>query len=87
MKNLSSGLTVALLVSTAWLFAATSVAAADGAARSVKLKKHRTKIVKLKSDEDRFLHGSKETQTMRDSRLARECRGAVNGGACQGYTR
>jgi hypothetical protein len=31
--------------------------------------------------------GSAETQRGRDRRLMRECRGAVNAGVCQGYTR
>lgn len=31
--------------------------------------------------------GGGESQTMRDKRLTRECRGRVNAGACLGYTR
>lgn len=88
MKNFSGGFGVALLVLAGLLSAANSAGAVDGVDRPVKVKKHRVKkVAKLKADEERFLHGSKETQTMRDSRLARECRGAANGGACRGYTR
>ena len=34
----------------------------------------------------RFLPGSAETTRERSSRLKRECKGRVNGGACEGYT-
>jgi hypothetical protein len=35
----------------------------------------------------RFLPGSGETAKERSSRLKRECKGRVNAGACEGYTR
>lgn len=81
---------VAFLVSLGWSTAPAGALAAADAVKSTKIakpKKHRVTVVKPKPDEDRFLYGSKETQTMRDSRLTRECRGAANGGACKGYTR
>lgn len=88
MKYFSAEFAVALLVLAGSLSAAHSADTVDGSDRIVKVKKHRAKkVAKLKPDEERFLHGSKETQTMRDSRLTRECRGAANGGACRGYTR
>jgi hypothetical protein len=87
MKFFSTSLTAAVLVSAGLLLAASPVVAEEGSTKSAKVKKHRVKVAKLKPDEDRFLHGSRETQTMRDSRLTRECRGAANGGACRGYTR
>lgn len=34
-----------------------------------------------------FLHGSEETSQERSARLKRECKGRVNAGACEGYTR
>ena len=34
-----------------------------------------------------FLPGSQESPSERAARLTRECRGAVNAGACEGYTR
>lgn len=34
-----------------------------------------------------FLHGSEETSQERNARLKRECKGRVNAGACEGYTR
>ena len=35
----------------------------------------------------KFLPGSKETKIERSTRLMRECKGAVDAGACAGYTR
>ena len=72
---------VALCLSAA-AFAVT--AADDGAPAKVK----KYKIAKnQKTADTQGLYGSSETQKMRDQRLARECKGAANGGACQGYTR
>lgn len=34
----------------------------------------------------KFLSGSEETPAQRSARLTRECKGAVNAGACAGYT-
>jgi hypothetical protein len=34
-----------------------------------------------------FLRGSEETSQERSTRLKRECKGRVNAGACEGYTR
>jgi len=35
----------------------------------------------------KFLQGSAETPAQRTARLKRECKGAVDAGACSGYTR
>lgn len=35
----------------------------------------------------KFLQGSGETPAQRTARLKRECKGAVDAGACSGYTR
>ena len=35
----------------------------------------------------KFVPGSQETKKERSTRLMRECKGAVNAGACTGYTR
>jgi hypothetical protein len=35
----------------------------------------------------KFISGSGETPGQRDARLKRECKGAVDAGACAGYTR
>ena len=34
----------------------------------------------------KFVPGSQETVSQRSARLQRECKGAVNAGACSGYT-
>ncbi len=34
----------------------------------------------------KFISGSAETPAQRSARLTRECKGAVNAGACAGYT-
>ena len=81
-------LLIALSVSSALLAGLAEAKKADGVEKAVKVKKQRVKrsTVDVYGDE-RYLHGSKETQNMRDNRLSRECRGAANGGACRGYTR
>ena len=47
------------------------------------------KAVKHKSagNKAKFSPGSQETTKERSARLQRECKGAVNAGACTGYTR
>ena len=51
-----------------------------------KIKKESTRLVAFPEDQ-RNKHGSRETESQRSDRLSRECRGAVNAGACAGYTR
>ena len=51
-----------------------------------KLKKESTRLVAFPED-TRNKHGSRETEYQRSERLSRECKGAVNAGACAGYTR
>ncbi len=52
----------------------------------VKVKKKQTESVTYRDDKtDKY--GSRETEGQRSERLSRECRGAVNAGACAGYTR
>lgn len=51
-----------------------------------KIKKESTRLVAFPEDH-RNKHGSRETESQRSERLSRECRGAVNAGACAGYTR
>ena len=41
----------------------------------------------VRGGKTKFLPGSAETVSERSARLKRECRGAVNAGACAGYTR
>lgn len=35
----------------------------------------------------KFISGSQETKTERNTRLKRECKGGVDAGACAGYTK
>ena len=53
--------------------------------------KAKKKTLKAKSRHQvssiKFLPGSQETTKERSTRLLRECKGAVNAGACEGYTR
>jgi len=48
-----------------------------------KAKKSKTQT----SSSVKFIPGSEETKKERSTRLARECKGQVNAGACAGYTR
>lgn len=48
------------------------------------------KAKKAKSESNaraKFASGSQETKKERTARLKRECKGGVNAGACEGYTR
>ena len=54
----------------------------SGSSHAVKTKKKSARGGHIK-----FLPGSAETVRERSARLKRECRGAVNAGACAGYTR
>lgn len=87
MKQRILGFAAAALLTAGLLSAADPAMAVEGSATAGKVKKTRAKTAKVKPADDRFLYGSQETQKMRDKRLARECRGAANGGACSGYTR
>ena len=54
--------------------------------KPAKVKKDSTRLVAFPED-SRNKHGSRETESQRSERLSRECKGAVNAGACAGYTR
>ena len=56
------------------------------AAKPEKVKNKSTRLVAFPEDQ-RYKHGSQETERQRSDRLGRECKGAVNAGACAGYTR
>ena len=49
--------------------------------------KKKTTKQKSAGSKAKFLPGSQETTKERSARLKRECQGAVNAGACSGYTR
>ena len=78
------------LICAAALTWATSALAADTGAKTTKPEEKPTQtatskpVKKAKSDSKPG--GSAETPADRTARLKRECRGAVNAGACTGYT-
>jgi hypothetical protein len=49
--------------------------------------KKKTAKHKTAGNKTTFSSGSQETTKERSARLQRECKGAVNAGACAGYTR
>jgi hypothetical protein len=49
--------------------------------------KKRSAKHKTAGNKTTFSSGSQETTKERNARLQRECKGAVNAGACAGYTR
>ena len=55
-------------------------------AKAVKAKKKAAEAPG-KAVTSKFLRGSEESAGERSARLKRECKGAVNAGACAGYTR
>ncbi len=57
---------------------------ADGKPASSKARKKSGQSAK--AGKIKFLQGSVETTKERSTRLARECKGRVNAGACAGYT-
>ena len=55
--------------------------------RKTKKKKTSGTAAAGRVDRTQFLPGSQESPAERAARLTRECKGAVNAGACEGYTR
>jgi hypothetical protein len=83
-------LVMPMLAGTALAQAADASAAtastATGPQKKAVAKKAVKKAVK-KTAKPVFVPGSAETVAQRNARLKRECKGAVNAGACLGYTR
>jgi len=84
---------LALLAATV-LLGGNALAQAQPAQDGGKPAKSKTKKAKAKSagtagagGKAKFISGSEETPAQRHARLTRECKGAVNAGACAGYTR
>ena len=81
---------LALMLGTALLLGSVHSQAAEPADPPVKTKAKK-KSAKGKSikrgNSAKFVPGSQETAKERDNRLKRECKDAVNAGACAGYTR
>jgi hypothetical protein len=89
-KNFVAGLTGQLL-----LFAGAFACSAGAQAQALEIlnppiqvaakKAHKAK--RASGSKAKFEPGSQETVKQRTARLKRECRGAVNAGVCEGYTR
>jgi hypothetical protein len=84
---------VLALLAAAVLLGGNAVALAQSTQDGGKPAKSKTKKAKAKSSsagtagKAKFISGSEETPAQRHARLTRECKGAVNAGACAGYTR
>jgi hypothetical protein len=64
--------------------------AAEGVTQPVKAKtkvKAKKKAAAARGNKVKYVRGSEETTSERSTRLKRECKGRVNAGACEGYTR
>ena len=87
---------VLALLAAAVLLGGNAVAQVQSTQDGGKPAKSKTKKTKAKSSSTgttgaggkvKFMSGSEETPAQRHARLTRECKGAVNAGACAGYTR
>ncbi|MBW8722018.1 MAG: hypothetical protein JF626_09170 [Polaromonas sp.] len=84
-----------VLLVAAVLLGGNALAQAQPTQDGAKPAKSKTKKAKAKTrtaaagtgSKAKFISGSEETPAQRHARLTRECKGAVNAGACAGYTR
>jgi hypothetical protein len=61
---------------------------AEGVTQPAKAKtKAKKKAAATRGNKVKYVRGSEETTSERSTRLKRECKGRVNAGACEGYTR
>ena len=60
---------------------------AEGVTPPTKTKTKKKTAKALQGNKVKFMRGSEESTAERNARLKRECRGRVNAGACEGYTR
>ena len=91
MKKSVFGAVHALLVVAALVQGTAHVQAAEAAQTATQSEKAKPgkKPAKpqARASKVKFMPGSEETVSQRVARLKRECKGAVNAGACEGYTR
>jgi hypothetical protein len=88
MNKLVKKSAYALLVSAAvalGLLGSVQAQAADGVTQPAKTKAK--KKAAARGNKVKYVRGSEETTSERSTRLKRECKGRVNAGACEGYTR
>jgi hypothetical protein len=60
--------------------------AADSVTQPTKAKTKK-KAATARGNKVKYVRGSEESTSERSTRLKRECKGRVNAGACEGYTR
>jgi hypothetical protein len=61
---------------------------ADDVTQPTKAKtKAKKKAASARGNKVKYVRGSEESTSERSTRLKRECKGRVNAGACEGYTR
>lgn len=86
-KKFFRGPALALLAATV-LLGGNALAQSQVAQDGDKPARSKAKKTKAKSGggKVKFISGSAETPAQRSARLTRECKGAVNAGACAGYT-
>ena len=78
---------VAAMVADSALAQAADASAATASTATQPQKEGAAKKAVKKTAKPVFVPGSAETVAQRSARLKRECKGAVNAGACAGYTR
>jgi hypothetical protein len=91
MNKLVKKSAYALLVSAAvalGMLGSVQAQAEDGLTQPAKAKtKAKKKAAAARGNKVKYVRGSEETTSERSTRLKRECKGRVNAGACEGYTR
>lgn len=60
---------------------------ADGVTQPTNTKTKKKTAKARQGNKVKFMRGSEESTGERSARLKRECKGRVNAGACEGYTR
>ena len=90
MRNFLTPPLMAAVVAAAWLAGGAQAQALEILNPPVKASAGKKSAPSKKAGQGKkakFLPGSEETVKQRSERLQRECQGAVNAGACSGYTR
>ena len=90
MEKFSFKPALALLVFAAVLLTSAHAQSGNSTDKSVSIKMKQNgaePTAKSRGTKIKFMPGSEETPQQRRQRLKRECKGRVNAGACEGYTR
>ena len=90
MQKILATSAMAVMLCASLLFgsaqAQTTLVEAPVKVTKAKAKKKAAKSASARGGAPKFLLGSQETVKERSNRLKLECKGAVNAGACKGYT-